>query len=44
MFLTCAPASTATGFAIAPDYLLDFIGAGDREVWILDISAPFKLF
>ena len=37
MFLTCAPASTATGFAIAPDISINFMGAGDREVWMNSI-------
>ena len=40
MFLTCAPASTATGFAIVS---INFMGAGGIEVWMGSIS-PSLIF
>ena len=51
MFLTCAPASTATGFAIAPGYLHQFYGCRwQRSLdekhfpFFLNLPAPFRIF
>ena len=43
MFLTCAPASTATSLQLPMIISIHIMGAGDREVWMGSIS-PSLIF